>query len=245
VPWDPRHFLRLVSPPLKPQVRRDRTPSWSWSGWKGGSWPNISNWYTHNVQSIRKAQRARTWIIWYQRIAHDSAECVRVWTPKKQALPSSQPRNFYGSHVKDRFPFDCAQTLPTPRTLVGAPEYYKDTHEFVSGSGFLQFWTVSVIFKLDTPMSTAPTGGPEVQFPRVGIFGRDGRELGALFVSDSPRFSRLTGEHEFVLLCEGRDGRAETGRQDDEEGWKYMVMLIEWHGEWAERVAIGSVEKTT
>jgi hypothetical protein len=70
----------------------------------------------------------------------------------------------------------------------------------------------------------------------------------------------LPQEREFILLCEGRDKRAEGGRIDDEEGWRYMALLIEWRGEngvrtamglidgvskpmYAERVAIGSIGK--
>ena len=35
------------------------------------------------------------------------------------------------------------------------------------------------------------------------------------------------------------------GDEDKEPGWKYRVMLIDWRGggQWAERVAIGAIEK--
>ena len=77
----------------------------------------------------------------------------------------------------------------------------------------------------------------------MGIFGRDRRELGVVFVEPEWGEANRKKKHEFILLCEGRDVRAENGRFDDEPGWRYKVMLIEWHGEWAERVAVGSIGK--
>ena len=46
-------------------------------------------------------------------------------------------------------------------------------------------------------------------------------------------------------MVEGRVTRAEGGDEDEEEGWMYMVMLLEWHesGQWATRVTTGSIEK--
>jgi hypothetical protein len=49
--------------------------------------------------------------------------------------------------------------------------------------------------------------------------------------------------HEFILICEGRDERARGGRFDEEDGWKYQMMLVEWKGAWAERIGMGSIEK--
>ena len=107
----------------------------------------------------------------------------------------------------------------------------------------MQFWTVSVTFRLDTPTSTIKDDGPENTGSHVAIFGRSLHELGIVFVAESWRSAHVLGEHEFILSCEGRDERAESGREDFEEGRKCMVMLIEWHGEWAECVSVGSIEK--
>lgn len=232
----------LLWKPLKPQVRRQCTPSWSWSGWIGGSWIQIWLDFSRKITEIRKAHRKRTWIIWHQRVAHDSTECTLVWSPKKRSS-SSSPRNFYGSHIKSRFPFECTSTAPTPRMLVGAPTYYKDVLNPNPGSGFLQFWTVSATFRLDTPTSKADTTGPDNKLERVGFFGRDGREVGIVFVIEGWKDAHVPGTHEFILMCEGREVRPKAGKEDHEEGWKYMAMLIEWHGEWAERVSVGSIEK--
>lgn len=77
----------------------------------------------------------------------------------------------------------------------------------------------------------------------AGIFGRDGRELGIVFINPDWAEVNIRKIHEFILLCEGRDVRAEYGKIDDEKGWKYKMMLIEWRGDWAERVSIGSIKK--
>jgi len=227
---------------LKPQTRRKSAPSWSWSGWIGGSWPRIWDWYTRNMKKVGRAQRNRTWIIWYQRMAHNSDKCSLVWEHDNKAS-KSPPRNFYRGAIRRRFDLDCSKTIPMPRKLDGTPEYTEDTLNPRPGTGFLQFWTVSVTFRLDTPTSKASDEGPPKIGSRVGIFGQSGEELGIVFVDESWRMGHVPGEHEFILLCEGRDERAETGREDDEDGWKYMVMLLEWHGEWAERVSVGSIEK--
>ncbi|KAF8972456.1 hypothetical protein BDZ97DRAFT_1912977 [Flammula alnicola] len=199
------------------------------------------DWYTRDIRKIRKALPKRTWIIRYERVAHKLVECVRVWAPKQ----SSSSRNFYGGPVQRRFAFDCFRALPTPRKLVDAPEYTKDILNSVPRSGFLQFWTVSVTFNLDTPTSKADTSGPVNTRSRVGFFGRNGRQVGTLFVNEGWRKDHVPGKHEFILLCEGRDERAEDGQEDREAGWKYMVMLIDWHGkgQWAERVSVGSIKK--
>jgi hypothetical protein len=229
---------------LEHQTRREKAPSWSWSGWIGGSWPRIWDWYMRDMDRIRQAQRNRTWIIWYQRIAHNSDKFRLVWNHNRQTSQLHQ-RNFYGGNTQHRFNLDCSQTRPTPRTLVGAPEYFKDTLNPHPGSGFLQFWTVSVTFRLDTPTTPGDGNGPTKADSCFGIFGQNGKELGNIYVNKSWKSGHVSGEHEFILLCEGRDERAEDGRDpDDEAGWKYMVMLLEWHGEWAERVSVGSITKS-
>ncbi|KDR74962.1 hypothetical protein GALMADRAFT_570303 [Galerina marginata CBS 339.88] len=231
-------FLLWTS--LGPQIRREGTPSWSWSGWTGESWPNIWNWYSRSITKVREALKERTWIIWYHRKAHDSTECVQVW---QHPPSSSSPSNFYGGQIRNRFPFDCSQTLPSPRTLANAPKYIDDTYNPTPGSGFLQFWTVSVLFNVAEPTSKNDQLGPNNTLSRLGIFGRDGRELGIVFVNPDWREKLVHESYEFILLCEGRDVRAEGGNMDEEEGWKYKVMLIEWHGDWAERISVGSIGK--
>jgi hypothetical protein len=247
-------------------------PSWSWSGWVGGSWPRMWDWYNRSIARIRRAIRKRTWIIWYQRERHDSTECRRLVRHRDVndaavgADFEAADRNFYGHRVRPRFDgLDCSRVEPTALVLADAnpPNYLDDILSNHPGSGFLQFWTVSLTLLLAEPTSADTYRGPMHTRHRLGIFGRSGRELGTitvqpLWLEDNP----VPQEREFILLCEGRDERAENGRDDDEDGWRYMAMLIEWRdkdggktalglvgcdgkpGLYAERVAIGSVGKT-
>lgn len=232
----------LLWKPLDAQTRRRDAPSWSWSGWEGQSKGDFLEWYGRNIIDIRRALRKRTWIIWYQRNAHDSEQCTRIWTPKADPTsPSRGPRNFYGGHIQDRFLFDCTPTTPTPRKLKDSPTYIRDAYNPNPGSGFLQFWTVSARFKLVEVTSQA--GGPD-GYSRIGIFGKKDREVGVIFIHPAWCKDNVPKTHEFILICEGRDKRAKDGHlPDDELGWRYMVMLIEWHGDWAERVAVGWIKK--
>ncbi|KAK4233760.1 heterokaryon incompatibility protein-domain-containing protein [Achaetomium macrosporum] len=225
-------------------------PSWSWSGWVGCSWPRMCDWYNRSIARIRKAIRKRT-----HRDANDTA-----------GLSLKPDRNFYGRKVRRRFDgFDCSRVEPSELVLtnVNAPKYLDDILSNHPGSGFLRFWTVSLTLRLAEPTSPDTYRGPAHRRRRLGIFGRSGRELGTITVQpawldDNP----VPQDREFILICEGRDERAENGRIDEEDGWRYMAMLIEWRDKngaksalgsvayegkpimYAERVAIGSVGKT-
>lgn len=239
----------LLWGPLADQVRRPNAPSWSWAGWVGGSFPRIWDWYNRSIHRINKAIRKRTWIIWYQRYGHDSTYCELLFKHYEGRPGSSTKRNFYGARAHHRFDLDCSRTEPTEKLLAseGAtelPEYSIDILSPQPGSGFLQFWTVSMTLRLDEPTSSADDAGPRHTRRSLGIFGRSGRELGTVSVQRAwLERNAAPREAEFILLCEGRDKRAENGRIDDEDGWRYKAMLIEWHGDYAERVAIGSIGK--
>ncbi|KDR74945.1 hypothetical protein GALMADRAFT_269136 [Galerina marginata CBS 339.88] len=243
----------LLWKPQDSQTRRKDAPSWSWSGWQGASSTNISSWLGRSIIESRYALRTSTWVIWYQRKAHDSTECVLVWTPKSDpASPPRSPRNFYGSQIEDdRFLFDCTVTAPTPMTLTSAPTYIKDSYHPNPGSGFLQFWTVSAMFRIAKPTYKNKEPKPTNGYPRVGIFGEKTREVGFIFVHPRWRKKHVPGIHEFILICEGGD-KAKKGHKDDDDDdddddkqpkWRYMVMLIEWHDGWAERVALGWIKR--
>jgi hypothetical protein len=257
----------LLWGPLSDQARRSIAPSWSWAGWIGSSFPRMWDWYNRSIQHIKKAIRKRTWIIWYQRDGHASTNCtllvrhINVGDSDGSTLKAN--KNFYGSRVRPRFDMDCSQKEPTKMVLndLSPPAYTEDILSNHKGSGFLQFWTASLTLQLAAPTSSEEDIGPAHKRRRLGIFGRSGLELGTVSVQltwleNNP----LPQEREFILLCEGRDKRAEDGRIDDEPGWRYMAMLIEWRGEngtttamgsidyvgkpmYAERVAIGSIGK--
>ncbi|KAI0870021.1 heterokaryon incompatibility protein-domain-containing protein [Hypoxylon argillaceum] len=224
-------------------------PSWSWSGWIGCSWPHMWDWYTRSIKRIRKAIRKRTWIIWYQRERHGSTHCtalVRHHDVKEaSASVKKANRNYYGSRIRHRFDnLDCSRVEPTDLTLtdMNPPTYVVDISSNHSGSGFLQFWTVSLTLRLAEPTSPDTYRGPPHKRTRLGIFGRSGRELGTLTVQPSwLEANILPQEREFILLCEGRDERAENGKADHEEGWRYKAMLVEWRDGDGKKLAAGSI----
>lgn len=234
----------LLWDPLNRLTRRQGTPSWSWSGWEGGAFPHIWDWYSPKTRRIQKALKVRTWIIWYQRVAHDSTECRLVWNATLKKGVAHGSRNFYGGQVQSRFSMNCSQTQPTKRKLTGAPTYYPDILSDAPGSGFLQFWTLSVEFQLKRSESEA-AHTPRRGHTQLGIFGSSGWELGTIQVTDVwlEKSQGLPSTGEFILLCEARDERADGGNYDAEPGWRYKIMLLEWHGEYAERVAVGSINK--
>ncbi|KAI1118378.1 HET-domain-containing protein [Nemania sp. NC0429] len=260
----PRYFdwCLLWDPMNAQQTRRRGTPSWSWSGWEGGGvFPHIWDWYSPKLRDIRNALRSRTWIIWHHRVAHDSVECRLVWNwdagdgdgdGDGDAREGKKKKNFYGGEIRSRFAsVDCSRTRPTERILTGAPAYHPDLLCDTPASGFLQFWTISVRFRLDKPVaSSSSSSGDEMAAgwlrgqTRLGIFGDGGRQLGSIHVLDTWLAKNpvpLVGE--FIILCEARDERADDYDYDGEPGWKYKVMLLEWHGEYAERVAVGSINR--
>ncbi|KDR71611.1 hypothetical protein GALMADRAFT_229571 [Galerina marginata CBS 339.88] len=217
----------LLWKPLKAQQRRTITPSWSWSAWKGEAVLDLHDWYSNNFAEVQKEIKERTWIHWYQREAHDSKACVFISAPDRD-------EDLEAMHA--RFPFDCSQKFPNPRTILDAPRYVEDTYNSKAGSGFLQFWTVSLTFRLDKPTrSDSPS--------RVIVFGQNDKELGTVPVQPEWETNHVPGQHEFIILCEGRDGTAYLHDKQIEDGWKYKMMLIEWHGDWAERIGISSIRK--
>ncbi|RYP17925.1 hypothetical protein DL765_004244 [Monosporascus sp. GIB2] len=134
-------------------VRRTVAPSWSWAGWHGSAWSRIWDWYTRDMEVVRRGIKKRTWIIWYQRLAHGSTVCVPVRKLKKD--PRGGQLNLYGGQARkrERFGIDCSVTKPTARilTALGVPSYTEDILSEMPGSGFLQFWTVSAVFELRRP----------------------------------------------------------------------------------------------
>jgi hypothetical protein len=263
----------LLWGPLSIQTRRLSNvnssilaPSWSWSGWVGTSYSRIWDWYNRDIGRISKAIGKRTWIIWYQRAGHDSANCKRLVRHRDGDNDSKKTqKNFYGISHKPRFnSLNCSRVKPTQRILrdLKPPQYTDDILGNHMGSGFLQFWTVSLILRLADPKSGEDQEGVALhKRHRLGIFGRNAQELGTVIVQpDWLESNPIPQEREFILVCEGRDVRAKGGRINHEEGWRYMAMLLAWVGKdgartpkgsidmtdmpmYAERVAIGSIGK--
>lgn len=203
------------------------------------------DWYNRSIGRIGKAIRRRTWVIWYQRDGHDSTNCKRLARHQDSSdSVQKDSKNFYGSRIRNRFNIDCSRTKPTEILLknLNPPIYVEDILSNHKGSGFLQFWTVSLTLRLNEPKSRDDEMGPMDSRYRLGIYGRSERELGIIRVRPSwIENNPLPQERELILICEGRDKRAENGQFDDEKGWRYMTMLLEWIDEEGTRTAIGSI----
>ncbi|KJA18230.1 hypothetical protein HYPSUDRAFT_205488 [Hypholoma sublateritium FD-334 SS-4] len=104
----------LLWEPHALQKRRSITPSWSWSGWTGKSLPTVcENSATCSSSAFRSEEKRSTWIVWYQRTAHDSHECVRINSTRTPSEDSAATQR-----IQACFTFTCSQTLPTLRTLI-------------------------------------------------------------------------------------------------------------------------------
>ncbi|ERS98113.1 uncharacterized protein SPSK_05947 [Sporothrix schenckii 1099-18] len=239
-----------------------RGPSWSWSGWTGGRiFAHIWDWYTRDIGMVDEAIGTRTWIVWYHRVAHDSTECVPLVRHMQGSAGSdgeeesgsgSGPAapyhacNLYGSATQTDRRFsglDCVQTQPTPMQLSAAyPTYVSDTLSENPGSGFLQFWTVSVLLTIDDPdnvqRSETEPDMLDGQHRRLGVFGKSGTQLGTVVVEPDWLASQeaangggtLPQTREFILLCEARDERAPGNGNPDRHtaGWRFKTMMLEW-----------------
>ncbi|KAI1452834.1 HET-domain-containing protein [Annulohypoxylon moriforme] len=235
-------WLLLWQPFKQEPTRREGAPSWSWSGWYGEANSQIWDWYSRDMKAVRKAIRRRTWIVWYHRHEHHSSSSNLVYEHGFARAGAS--RNFHGGPIRKRFRFDCSRTEPTPRTLTpDPPKYFLDTTSDHPYSGFLQFWTVSVIFEIaetKTPWSDKRDQPPG---ERLGIFGKSENELGLIVVPTAwLKKNPAPCKQEFLILCEARDVRAEDKDKDtDDYEWRYRIMLLDSKGEYYERVAIGSI----
>ncbi|KAK4178820.1 HET-domain-containing protein [Triangularia setosa] len=263
--WRP---LSLQSRRLLETTGQPVGPSWSWSGWVGCSWSHMWDWYNRSIERIDKGIQKRSWIVWYQRQGHDTTECERLarFNDDKDVAAESifniERRNFYGHRFqKRRFgSINCSRREPSKLVVASTnpPTYALDIVSHHSGSGFLQFWTLSVILRISEPTSEDTYRGPTDKRERLGIFGSSGRELGTIGVQPGWMDEHpVPEEREFILLCEARGERAEDHDSLDEEpGWRYMVMMLEWrdgNGDrhatgstpsmYAERVAVGSIGK--
>ncbi|CAK7214622.1 hypothetical protein SBRCBS47491_002208 [Sporothrix bragantina] len=267
--WEPSSETHHVRCQGSVTTGDGRGPSWSWSGWTGGEiFAHIWDWYTRDIDMVSDAIRARTWIVWYQRVSHSSPQCIHLVRHMKDSNPEDDSdddsghhyhsRNLYGRRVgtKHRFPgLDCSQRKPTPIRLselwpsedanedakptTWPPTYVPDTLSENTGSGFLQFWTVSILLQLGESTKIDKKQdlikGDRV---RLGIFGRSGTQIGSIYVEpdwvkNQERTNgggKLPQTREFILLCEARDERAPGNGNPDKhkKGWKFAMMMLEW-----------------
>jgi hypothetical protein len=200
--------------------RREGFPSYSWTGWKGGVTVETSATRPLNVRLEED-----TWIIWYKR--SPAGALSLVWDPSRyKPCPIADP-TFEG--YRQRRPFQSRQLhllsiqeFPTVATEKLPYELPAIRYHL------LQFWTLSVRFKLKT--EDAFRGSASIvtrSGARVGTIYLDGTEESAFFDSQEP--------FEFILLS--------ISWRPHPDGQKYVIMLLEWNGPIAERRGLGFIDQ--
>ncbi|CAK7225994.1 hypothetical protein SCUCBS95973_006053 [Sporothrix curviconia] len=267
--WEPQNETHHVRCQGSVATGDGRGPSWSWSGWTGGAvFAHIWDWYTSDIGMVSHAIRKRTWIVWYQRKSHRSSRCTHLVRHMKDHDAEDDSdgsaghhygsRNLYGERVKTkhRFPgLDCSRRKPTPvclselwpsadhtddkQPVTWPPKYIPDTLGAHPGSGFLQFWTVSILLQVGEPVKKdVDADRRDGDHVRLGIFGRSGTQISFVYVEpdwvksqeETNGGGKLPQTREFILLCEARDERAPGNGNPDKhkKGWKYAMMMLEW-----------------
>jgi hypothetical protein len=193
--------------------RRGGFPSYSWTGWKGRiifDTPLPQRWNGEKAACT----------IWYKRspsgvvsLVQDSSELgPRPVNDARQF--SAHFRTLLGSSSIQVFP-----TIPTEPLPVQLPatEYH-----------LLQFWALSVHFKLQTKDALEGTAFIlDEEGARLGCIKLDGIEESAFF--DSP------DSFEFIVFLS-------LPPHWEDEVWRYFIMLLEWKGPIAERRGISLVD---
>jgi hypothetical protein len=205
--------------------RREGFPSYSWTGWKGGvvlqsaipiAASNLNHWLERE-----------TWIIWYKR--SPSGVLSLVWDPAaNEQFPTDDPK--YDGY-RQRHPFQDAGQLHLPSTQTHPTDVYPLGFP-AAEYHVLQFWTLSVHFKLQ--MKNVFDGS-------AFILGAHESPIGTIYLDgiEESTFFDSQGPFEFILLSGAR-------RKEDLGllGYlKYFVMLLERHGPTAERRGLGLVDK--
>lgn len=208
--------------------RRYGFPSYSWAGWKGGliiyhknhrAFQNLNEWLTED-----------TWIIWYKR--SPSGVLSLVWDPAANESFPVDDLSFQG--YRERRPFHLPEGLP--RSISSARTYPTEDLPFELpkfGYPILQFWTLSINFKLQVE---------DIFEETALILGLEGAEVGTVDLDghDEPTFFESTDLFEFIVLS----GSLSDVTLHTIERVKYFVMLLEWQGPVAQRRGLGMIEKS-
>ncbi|KAK3937485.1 heterokaryon incompatibility protein-domain-containing protein [Diplogelasinospora grovesii] len=207
--------------------RREGFPSYSWTGWEGGIIVGEED--DHNAfDNLNKWLDEDTWIIWYKR--SPSGVLNLVWDPSANELFPLNDPTYHG--YRRRHPFQAPaqlhissiRTYPTADLPFGLP---------TTAYHLLQFWTLSVYFKLQIRDIFAGTASIlTAQGIPVGTIYLDGIEERTFFDSQDPL--------EFILLSGAWTGKA----GGPVECSKYFIMLLEWNGPIAERRGLGLIDKS-
>ncbi|CAM1507782.1 Fc.00g046300.m01.CDS01 [Cosmosporella sp. VM-42] len=199
----------LFTAPKNNLHRRSGFPSYSWAGWRGDIAVDVPF-----DMEINDWLANETWIIWYKR--NPSGITNLVWDPAAGDLGHIHGKASVilkgGGQFKSVVPLNIStlRTLPTEDIAFTVP---------IPSYPLLQFWTVSVFFKLDET---------DVFRATSKLVGRDGSHCGDVTLDgyEETTFFDSQEPFEFILIS----GLSPIN-----------ALLLEWNGEIAERRGIGTL----
>ncbi|RDL32964.1 uncharacterized protein BP5553_08403 [Venustampulla echinocandica] len=209
--------------------RRVGFPSYSWTGWKGGISAEGRN---HRAfGNLNKWLEEDTWIIWYKRSATGVPNLV--WDSSANETFPLNDSSYDGYRRRRSFQAPAELHISSNRTYpTEALSFELPAIRF----HFLQFWTLSVYFKLGTKdLFAAEARILTAKGSEAGMIDLNGIEESTFFDSQTP--------FEFILLSSAwTDDDHEVGNKLVHS--KYFIMLLEWNGPVAERRGLGLIDKT-
>jgi hypothetical protein len=221
--------------------RRVGFPSYSWTGWHGGLGVDLEAEEVGSHHSLNEWLAERTWIIWYTRDPV-TGNVEPVWDASVSGSSDPDSADYFEGYQGRRL-----SQPATPLQLYTTSIPTKSLgFEIPSGFSYplLQFWTLSVFFRLGVPGLRTET----VQAP---LLGSELTECGSVFL-DGFHESNFFGDqcpYELLVLSESRIDlvkyRIDIFKSRLFETWDfYNVMLIEWKMGVAERRGLGSLRKS-
>jgi hypothetical protein len=211
------------------ESRRPAFPSWSWTGRKGKV-INLS--MSAHLATTWISQQ--TWIVWFCRGEESGrVEPLSPWELDSTNRPSWNKKfNSNGESISER-PFIANSDQVFPSASLSQPEvtYTNFTGSLLNKAKLLQFWTVSVNFRIARPTRRSPYD--------FEIYGRDGSVAGDISFYRNPPFRGQRSPEalqEFIMIAGLPDKWI---RLVDEESpfrkkvWEgdngHHLLLIEWH----------------
>jgi hypothetical protein len=225
----------LFIPNFSKLSRRLGFPSYSWTGWRGGIVVELEVEVVRSRLSLNEWLAERTWIIWYTRDPF-TGHVEPVWDASNVSGSTDPDSTDYFEGYQGR-------RLSQPATPLELDSTYVPTKslgfEILSGFSYplLQFWTLSVFFRLGVP----GLGTETIQAP---LLGNGLTECGSVFLDGFHEVNFFGGQGPFELLVLS-ESRIDLVKRERLKTWDfYNVMLIEWKMGVAERRGIGSLRKS-
>ncbi|KAH9236581.1 hypothetical protein K456DRAFT_50443 [Colletotrichum gloeosporioides 23] len=240
----------------KSSKRRRGFPSYSWTGWCGRvCFFGLSSRSSEDIKIINDWLSSNNWIVWYKYETSTGA-ISRVWDVSQNTDSPEATENDIGYCHRRAFQFkNAASRLLCNNPTTEPSPHYRTTFQGQYSYPLLQFWTVSVNFKVSEPEESSSSQ------PRFDLLDRNGHYCG--YVYQYHKEPTCIGIHEgtkieLILLSEcwkvEDDDVSDDGKQDKHKypstgfyfknykgGDLFWALWIRWDGDVAERVAIAQI----